>query len=157
MSIIFKLYLILFHFLYCNYTFNYNFNRGEGGGTLSLYFIPAADYPFKAMVKFFLNDVTLETDLTDVSETLPYTFLQTNNAGYDTSYIEYLRYALAQYMCSEYGILFNPESEKILKKMERKLMYVSPPDLSRIGVSILGQGTGFNWGDVNIGHGWRPN
>jgi hypothetical protein len=136
--------------------FNWNFNRGEGGGTLGLYFLPQSNYPLKLMVKFFLNDVQLSTDLTNISSTLPYTFLQTQNAGYDTAYIEYLRYALAQYMCSEYGILFNPESEKILKSMARTLMYVSPPDLRRIGISILGQGSGFNWGDVNIGRGWRP-
>jgi len=178
--------------------FNWNFNRGEDGGTLSLYFLPQSAYPLKLMVKFFLNNVTLATDLTNMYASLgtgfvsgitvtsggsgytnvpsvtisapsstggvtatayatvsegeitainitnsgsgytqtptvtiggsptvaatatasvnSYTFLQGNNAGFDTSYIEYLRYALAQYMCSEYGILFNPESEKILAK-----------------------------------------
>lgn len=136
--------------------FNWNFNRGEGGGTFAVYFLPQSNYPLKLMVKLFLNDVSLNTDLTNVSTSLPYTFLQTNNAGYDTSYIEYLRYALAQYMCSEYGILFNPESAKILQKMQRQLMFESPPDLRRIGVSILGQGAGFNWGDINIGRGFRP-
>ena len=108
------------------------------------------------MVKLFLTDVALTTDLTNVAETLPYTFLQTNNAGFDTSYIEYLRYALAQYMCSEYGIIFNPQSEKILTAMKRKLMYMSPPDLSMVKTSILTEGTGINFGDVNIGKGWRP-
>lgn len=136
--------------------FNWNFNRGQGGGTISFYFLPQADYPLKLMVKLFLNDVGLQTDLTNISSTLPYTFLQTQNAGFDTSYIEYLRYALAQYMCSEYGISFNPESKEILTKMQRELMFLSPPDLSRVGVSILGEGTGYNWGDINIGHGYRP-
>ena len=215
--------------------FDWNFNRGEGGGTLSLYFLPQANYPAKMMVKFFLNDISLQTDLTNaftplglgfvptinvtnpgtgytctptvtisgvgtgataVASTLAgqvhsisivsagsgyttaptvtitggggtgataqaivtnYNFLQTTNAGYDTSYIEYLRYALAQYMCSEYGILFNPESAKILQKYERKLMYIGPPDLSRKGTSILTEVGGLNWGDINIGMGWRPN
>lgn len=136
--------------------FNWNFNRGQNGGTISFYFLPESNYPLKMMVKLFLNDVALNTDLTNVSETLPYTFLQTKNAGYDTSYIEYLRYALAQYMCSEYGIMFNPESEKILTAMKRKLMYMSPPDLSMVKTSILTEGTGINFGDVNIGKGWRP-
>lgn len=219
--------------------FNWNFNRGENGGTISMYFLPQSNYPLKMMVKFFLNDVTLSTDLTNVYSSLAsgfvsninvtsqglnytqlptvtisppsspngttatayatilngqvtaininnagsgytvaptvtisggggsgatataslssFTFLQSSNAGFDTSYIEYLRYALAQYMCSEYGILFNPESEKILTKMQRKLMYMSPPDLSNTKTSILTEGTGINWGDVNIGLGWRPN
>lgn len=138
--------------------FSWNFNRGLGGGTLAMYFLPASNYPLKLMVKFFLVDVTLDTDLTTVTENLPYTFINTRNQGYDTSYIEYLRYALAQMMCSEYGILFNPESEKILKKYERKLMFESPPDLSLIKTTILSADSqvGFNYGDVNLGRGWRP-
>ncbi len=108
------------------------------------------------MVKFFLVDVSLTTDLTNVSQIVPYTFLQTRNQGYDTSYIEYLRYALSKMICSEYGVQFNPESEQILKSYERKLMYMEPPDLIMNKTSILTQGVGYNWGDVNIGRGWRP-
>jgi hypothetical protein len=108
------------------------------------------------MCKLFLTDVSLSTDLTNISSTLPYTFINSANQGLDTSYIEYLRYALAQYMCSEYGILFNPESSAILKKYERKLMYMSPPDLSVIKTSILTGNGGINYGDVNIGKGFRP-
>lgn len=136
--------------------FNWNFNRDLGGGYLALYFKPESNYPLKMMVKLFLVDVELQTDLTNISSTLPYTFINSNNQGYDTSYIEYLRYALAQFMCSEYGIIFNPESAAILKKYERKLMYMGSPDLSMIKTSILTQGTGINYGDVNIGKGWRP-
>lgn len=136
--------------------FNWNFNRALGGGYLGLYFIPEANYPLKMMVKLFMVDVALNTDLTNIASVLPYTFINNSNQGYDTSYIEYLRYALAQYMCSEYGILFNPESAKILQKYERKLMYIGPPDLSMIKTSILTEGTGINYGDVNIGKGWRP-
>lgn len=210
--------------------FNWNFNRGQNGGTLSLYFLPQSNYALKMMVKLFLTDVALTTDLsnafsnlttgqvTSITVTNPgsgytsppivtingvgigavasatinngsitainvinpgtgytvsptitltgngtatanvtnYNFLQTENAGFDSSYIEYLRYALAQYMCSEYGIMFNPESERILTSMKRKLMYMSPPDLSMIKSSVLTQGTGINFGDVNLGKGWRP-
>lgn len=136
--------------------FNWNFNRGQGGGTLSVYFLPQSNYPLKMMVKIFLNDVSLNTDLTNISSTLPYTFIQTQNAGYDTSYIEYLRYELAAYMCSEYGIIFNPQSMEILKKMRRQLMFESPPDLSMVKSSILSDIAGINFGDVNLGHGFRP-
>jgi hypothetical protein len=59
-------------------------------------------------------------------------------------------------MCAEYGILFNPESEKILNKYQRKLMYMSPADLSLIKSSILCEGSGLNYGDINIGRGYRP-
>ena len=122
--------------------FNWYFNRALGGGTLYLYFLPESNYPLKIMGKFGLQDVTLDEDLSTV---------------YDPSYIEYLRYALAEYMCSEYGIIFNPQSKKIMDKIVRQLMYVTPPDLSMIKTSILTEGSGYNFGDVNIGKGWRPN
>jgi hypothetical protein len=138
--------------------FSYNYDRALGGGNFSTYFLPESAFPLKLMAKIFLVDVDLDTDLTNISETVPYTFVHSSNQGYDTSYIEYLRYALAQYMCSEYGILFNPQSEKKLIQMQRMLMYLSPPDLSMIKVTVLAKdsNTGYNWGDVNIGHGWRP-
>lgn len=136
--------------------FSWNYNRSLGGGNMALYFLPESNYPMKMMVKIFLVDVTLQMDLTNLSEVVPYNFVNSSNQGLDTSYIEYLRYALAQYMCSEYGVLFNPESEKILTSYKRKLMYMSPPDLSTQKTSILTQGTGLNWGDINIGKGWRP-
>jgi len=136
--------------------FNWNYNRALGGGNLALYFLPEANYPCKLMVKIFLVDVALNTDLTNVSELVPYTFINSANQGYDTGYIEYLRYELANYMCSEYGINFNPQSMAILNAYRRQLMYESPPDLSMIKTSILTQGSGINFGDVNIGKGWRP-
>lgn len=117
------------------------FNRSLGGGTIYMYFLPAGEYPIKIMGKFGLTDVELDTDLTAI---------------YDPSYLEYLRYALAQYMCSEYGILMNPLSEKILNSIRRTLMYVSPPDLSVRKSSILTVTTGINFGDINIGRGFRP-
>lgn len=136
--------------------FSWNYNRALGGGNMALYFLPEANYPMKMMVKIFLVDVTLQQDLTNITEIVPYTFINSANQGYDSSYLEYLRYALAQYMCSEYGVLFNPESEKILTSYKRKLMYISPPDLSTIKTSILTEQNGLNYGDINIGKGWRP-
>lgn len=121
--------------------FNWTFNRSVDGGTIYLYFLPAGNYPIKIMGKFGLQNVTLDTDM-----------LQT----YDPAYIEYLRYALARYMCSEYGFIFNPQSEKILTKIEHQLMYVEPPDLSVQKTSILTKNTGINYGDVNLGKGYRP-
>lgn len=148
--------------------FSNNFERSVGGGILGLYFKPDQAYTIKLMAKIFLVDVTLQTDLQNVTESFsnpynipnftPYTFINNAIQGYDTAYIEYLRYALAKYMSSEYGIMFNPESEKILMSYQRKLMYESPPDLTNKKVSILNsdRAAGFNYGDVNIGRGWRP-
>lgn len=120
---------------------NWYFNRSLGGGSIYLYFLPSGPYPIKIMGKFGLQDVTLDTDLLTV---------------YDPSYLEYLRYALAQYMCSEYGIIMNPESKAILMALQRTLMDVSPPDLTMKKSSILTEISGINFGDVNLGLGWRP-
>lgn len=148
--------------------FSWNYERGVGGGTFGMYFIPDQPYPIKMKVKIFLVDVALTTDLQDVTSTFTnpynipnytaYTFINNGIQGYDTSYIEYLRYALARYMCSEYGIIFNPESEKIYQSYARKLMYMDPPDVSGKKLSILyaDSNPGYNWGDVNIGKGYRP-
>ena len=147
--------------------FSWNFNRGVGGGTYAMYFIPDQPYPIKMMVKLFLTDATLTTDLMNVTETLTntynvpfyttYTFLNNSIQGYDAAYLEYLRYALARFMCSEYGIVFNPQSEAIFQSYQRKLMYESPPDLSMKKLSILqADASGYSWGDVNIGRGYRP-
>ncbi len=137
--------------------FSWNYDRALGGGNLGLYFLPDSTYTLKAKVKLFLTDVQLNTDLTDISETVPYSFINSANQGYDTSYIEYLRFALARMMCAEYGIQFNPESAKILQSYQRKLMYMSPPDLSMRKASILSsEGSAWNFGDVNIGRGYRP-
>lgn len=121
--------------------FNWTFLRGLGGGTFYMYFLPQGPYPIKIIAKFGLTDVTLDEDMLTV---------------YDPSYIEYLRYALAQYMCSEYGIIFNPQSLQILKAIEHQLMYVMPPDLEMRKTSILTRGSPLNFADVNLGKGWRP-
>lgn len=136
--------------------FNWNFNRGTGGGQFSVYPLPGSDYICKLMIKLFLQDVSLNTDLTNIAPDVPYTFLQPNNVGFDGFYIEYLRYALAEYMCSEYGIQFNPQSEAILRKYELQLKYVEAPDLTMKRMSILTNTPGLNYGDVNIGQGYRP-
>lgn len=148
--------------------FSYNYERSVGGGSLGFYFIPDTTYPIKLKAKIFLVDVSLGTDLQNVTESFvntynvpnytPYTFINNAIQGYDTAYIEYLRYALSRYFCSEYGVMFNPQSEKIFQSYQRKLMYEGPPDLSNKKLSILysDSNPGYNWGDCNLGFGWRP-
>ncbi len=148
--------------------FSWNFERGVGGGTFGMYFIPDQAYPIKLKAKIFLFDVSLSTDMQDVTASFTnpysvptytaYTFINNGIQGYDSSYLEYLRYALARYMASEYGVEFNPQSERIFQSYQRKLMYMDPPDLSMKKLSILqaDQNPGYTWGDVNIGMGWRP-
>ena len=148
--------------------FSYNYERGVGGGSFALYFIPDQAYVMKMKAKIFLVDVTLTTDLQDVTASFTntysvpnyttYSFINNAIQGYDTSYIEYLRYALARYCSSECRIEVNPQSERIYLSYARKLMYMDPLDTGRKKLSVLGsnQSPGYSWGDVNLGHGYRP-
>lgn len=119
----------------------YTTNRSKDGMDIYLYPLPDRIYPLNIIGKFSLTDVILTTDLTTV---------------YDRAYIEYLRWALAEYICSQNGIQFSPEAYKKLKEIERQLMDVSPPDLSMQKCSVLTRASGINFGDVWIGQGSRP-
>lgn len=122
--------------------FWYTFQRAKGGSNIYVYFEPyQTGLELQLYGKFFLTDVTLDTDL---STTL------------DTGYIEYLRYALAEYMCSEYGVILNPQSAKKLLQMQEVLRYVSPPDLSNHKSSILRKNTALGWGFTNLYRGYVP-
>jgi hypothetical protein len=75
---------------------------------------------------------------------------------YDRYYIEYLRYALAEFLCAEYNIQFQPQSQKKLDELERVLLNISPPDLSMDKMSTLTGDTGGSnlYVQANLGHGW---
>lgn len=122
--------------------FDWHYERCLGGSNLYIYFNPNVTYPMKIWGKFGLTSVADEN--VDLSLT------------YDAFYIEYLRYALAEYICAEYNITFQPQSQKKLNEIEAQLSYVSPKDLTIQKLTTLSAATGFNWGDVNIGKGWRP-
>jgi len=121
--------------------FSYHLERTKGGSNVYVYFLPIAAYPFNLIGKFALTDVTLMQDMSLV---------------YDNFYIEYLRYALAKFFCNEYSIAFAPEKEQMLRVYEKKLMDVSPPDLSLRKVSFMNEGTTLNWAMVNVSGGYLP-
>jgi len=120
---------------------SFTMQRELGGSSIYLYFNASTAYQLKIYGKFFLTDVTLDTDLLTV---------------FDTSYIEYLRYALAEYMCSEYGVELNPQSQKKLLQMQSTLRYLSPPDLTNTKVSMLKKDFSVGWGFVNMFDGFFP-
>lgn len=121
--------------------FMYHLERIKGGSNIYVYYLPMDNYPSNLTGKFALTDVTLNQDLSLV---------------YDGFYLEYLRYALAQFMCNEYNIAFSPEKLKMLQIYEKKLLDVSPPDLTIKKVSFLTDNTSLNWAQINIGQGWTP-
>lgn len=120
--------------------FNYRIERTRNGSNLYLYFLPAGDYPLKIWGKFALTSVTLDQDL---------------SLSLDAFYIEYLRYELAQYMCSEYTLTFPAESAKTLAKYRKVVNQISTPDLTIQKMSCFIRGGGFLWVDTWAG-GWRP-
>jgi hypothetical protein len=122
--------------------FGYRVERTLDGSNISLYFIPNQVYVMKLMGKYSLTNVTLNQDL----ETF-----------YDDFYIEYLRYALAEHMCCEYNIEFQPVQMAKLRQYEYRLRETSPADLTMKKQSTFIIQPGINYADVNIGQGWRPN
>ena len=122
--------------------YNYRFERTQGGTNLYVYFLPQTNWTFEIWGKFGLTDVTLDTDL---------------SLTYDGFYIEYLRFALAKYMCVEYNRPFLPENEKTLMSYKKELANISPPDMSISKISSLGRNSTLNYADINVGLGWRPN
>lgn len=121
--------------------FCYRVERELDGARLYFYFVPADVYVMKLEGKFGLTDVTLTTDM---------------SLTYDRYYIEYLRYALAEYICAEWGATFPDGAMRKFKEIEKKLMDVSPSDLSIQGDNYFGCGQGLDWQTINLTTGWWP-
>lgn len=121
--------------------FSWDMQRTLNGSNVYVYFVPDQDYPSVIWGKFALADVALNQDL---------------ELTIDQFYIEYLRYALAEQMCTEYNLPFQPQNAKRLAELENIILTISPPDLSMQKLTALGMETGVNYADVNIGRGWRP-
>jgi len=121
--------------------FKWRAERALGGTNLYIYFNPSQEFPLKIWGKFSLSNVTLDQDL---SLTL------------DLFYIEYLRYELAQYICSEYNVVFQSESSDTLKKYRKVINQISPPDMSMQKISSF-TGGNISWAYVNLAKGWWPN
>lgn len=120
--------------------FSYHAERVLGGMNIYPYFNTGQVLQMKYTGKFGLTDVTATTDLTTV---------------YDLFYIEYLRYALAEYICSEWAVNFPEQAAKKFAEIRKKLMDVSPPDLTMQKASTLRQGSPLvTWGQINLSPSW---
>jgi hypothetical protein len=121
--------------------FQYHLERDFGGSNVWVYFLPNSNYTFNLIGKFALTDVTLNQDM---------------SLTYDNFYLEYLRYALAQFFCHEYSIAFAPEKAQMLKMYEKKLTDVSVPDLTIRKMNFINGTTVMNWAMYNLGKGYTP-
>ncbi len=121
----------------------YFIEKRLGGCDLYMYPLPNIDYTFEIHGKFRLVPVVQGENLL---------------LKYDTFYIEYLRYALADYICQEYQI-DNPAQNKMrLKEYESKLYDNSPIDFTMKKSSILQNSCGGPdiYYQANILKGWFP-
>lgn len=120
--------------------FIYHFEREFAGGSLYLYPTPNSTYPMVFMGKYSLNSVVQGQDL---------------SLTIDEFYLEYLRYALAEQICADYNLTFQPQSQQKLNEYENTIIDISPIDLTlTINSSLNGQ-SALNWGYVNF-PGWTP-
>ncbi len=118
----------------------YHLERSLNGAMFSVYFNPVSDYLVKIWGKFSLEEVAFNDDLTDV---------------FDRYYINYLRYALAEYICQENNLIFTQDNRAELNSIISTLTYVSPIDFTIQKLSTLNKRqVGMNWAYVNLGYGY---
>lgn len=121
--------------------FSYRYERTLGGCNLYLYFVPNQAYLVNIWGKFALSDVTLEQNMA---------------LTYDLFYIEYLRFALAIYICCEYGQSVPDTIKDKMKEITKKLKSISPSDLSITKRSFFTTNTTYDWQFINLSTGWFP-
>jgi hypothetical protein len=124
-----------------SFPFMFHQERLKGGSDVYIYFIPQTNYTYEIWGKFSLTNVTLGDDLSLL---------------YDNFYIEYLRYELAQMLCQEYGLIFDPTKEKRLNQYRNQLNDLVQYDLTINKLSTFSSGEAYNWAQVNIGQGYSP-
>jgi len=118
----------------------YRIEREKGGARIFLYFVPNQVFTMKMSGKFALTNVTLTTDLSLL---------------YDNFYIEWLRYSLAVRICEEYGATVPQATQAKYMEMTKKLMDVSPQDLSIQKRGYFNGMPALDWQLINI-PGWQP-
>lgn len=124
--------------------FSWYYERVKDGADVYIYFLPVDAYNMKIWGKASLTSL-VASNLTD-------DLLLT----YDQFYIQYLKYLLADRICDEWSISFSPKAAKRLESIENQLRDLSKLDLSLTKISTLQSQGYLNWGDVNLGGGWRP-
>lgn len=120
--------------------FSYHFERAFSGGNIFLYYVPNTEYVVKLWGKVGLTELSIDTVLSQT---------------YDSYYIEYLRFALGEYICIDYGQTFPSQAQAKLDEIRKKLMDIGPIDLSMKKINTLGKKQVFNWAYANI-PGWSP-
>lgn len=120
---------------------DYHVEREKGGARIFIYPLPDKAYVMNIVGKFALTKVDYDDDLELIL---------------DDFYLGYLEYALAERICGTNGITFQPQSNEILNEYKKQIKDLSPIDFTIQKISTLQQYSPLNFGDVNLGKGWRP-
>jgi len=122
--------------------FEWYFERGKGGGTLSIYFTPDRNYPLEIHGTFSLSEVTPFQDLSLI---------------FDQFYITYLRYCLADRICSEYNF---ETPQGVLKQLGKYESFIAKKsrliDLRMVKTSSLQRRGSMNYAFINLSYGFVP-
>ena len=122
--------------------YTYFWERSNGGVKIYLYFLPAQNYPLTITGKFYLNDVTNDTDL---------------DLTMDRYYQLYLTYCLAEYICIWNKTTPNPEIIKKIAECEDDLFNMNSVDYAWSKVRIISDQPQFiNYAQAAIGKAWVP-
>lgn len=106
------------------------------------YFDPSqTSYIFEAVGRFSLNEVGLDTVMSDSLERF---------------YTSYLKYALAERLCQYFNQPFGNDKISTLQTLERRLTQINGVDPNLKLVNSFPGESSLNYADVNIGRGWRP-
>ncbi len=122
--------------------FQYRIERTLDGANLYMYFVPADVYVMKMWGKFGLTEVALNTDMSLL---------------YDFYYLEFLRHQLSVWICNEYGATVPDGVMANYKILEKKVMDISPPDMSIHNLNYFGSnGWNLDWQVINLSNGYLP-
>ncbi len=122
--------------------FQWHLERVKGGANLYVYFTPDKPYPYLLTGKYRYDTLSLNQLLDNI---------------FDDFYKDYLLYGLADYICKYYSVETPMSVKEQLREFENYLNDLSPMDLSLRKIEFFPDNTALNYGDVNIGRGWRPN
>lgn len=122
--------------------YQYFYERIKGGSKIYLYFYPDQAYTFTINGTFALSSVVINDDLEDTL---------------DRFYITYLRYALADRICTEYN---KPTPQGVAKQLQHYRDLIDknsrPLDMRLRKQSTLGTQESFGFAWANLGRGYLP-
>jgi hypothetical protein len=119
----------------------YETERVKGGMNVNIYFTPNEAYIFELWGKFSLLSTVPNQDLSTV---------------FDPFYLEYLRYAVACYLCEEYNVIPPPSVNAKLKQYEQQIRNTSPIDFTQKIACPFNGGYAPNYAYANAASGYVP-